>query len=138
MKMLNAYKPSLDRIYGNRFPELRSSFQTLLMVLCNVEDVMHELSSDKERTAILCMLSGSATRHFELEAVHMKEHGYNRESIELHVIKHQKFLDDVELFCFCFLTRTMKQNVVAYRTLQKWLLHHLLMEDAHYMSKAIG
>lgn len=99
---------------------------------------MHELSTDDERTSKLRMLSGASTRHFELEAEHMKSHGYNRESIELHVIKHQKFLDDVEFFCNSFSHQLMKHNVAAYRGLQKWLLHHLLMEDAHYMSKAIG
>lgn len=138
MNMLNAYKPSLDRIYGTRFPELRSSFQTLLMVLCSMEDILHELSTGDERNSKLSMLSGAATRHFALEAEHMKNHGYNRESIELHVEKHQKFLDDVELFCYSFSHQMMKHNVVAYRAMQKWLLHHLLMEDAHYMSKVSG
>lgn len=133
MNLLNIYAPSMDRIYGNNLPQLRSSFQTLLIVLEGVGELFPICEPD-EREAKLNMLIGCTNRHFELQAQLMAQAKY--EPMDTHIDKHCGFIQTVEMFCFNFPHSTFEQNRSAYRSLQKWLLHHLLMDDAHFMSKS--
>lgn len=138
MDMISSFKPSMDRIFGNKQPELRSSFQTILMVLQGIEELISQPQDSEYMTRKFSMLTGSVKRHFDLENNAMVAHKYDEYSTETHINKHCDFIHTVEMFAMNFCRSTKEQNMVSYRGIQKWLLHHLLMEDAHFMQKTFG
>lgn len=131
MNFLNLYKPSVERIYGNKFSDLRSTFQTVLVVLSNVENLNHT-STVKECDAQFEMLKGAITRHFDLQQTYMLKSVYT--SIESHLEHHKRFQTTVEEFCIDFAQNSNSKNLTAFRCIQKELLHHLLMDDAHLIN----
>lgn len=134
MNLLSMYKPSMDRIYANKDAELRSSFQSILMVLASFEELIQTGSQDA-RESQLNMLVGCTNRHFDLQARKMIEKGYDPDSMDIHLTHHSEFVQTVEMYSFNFNHATVQQNLCGFRAIQKWLLHHLLMDDAHFMSK---
>lgn len=132
MDLLNSFKPSMDRIYGDNAPELRQSFQTILVVLASVEKLDH-LSTSKECEAKFDMLRGAISRHFDLQATLMFEAEY--EGAQTHVDRHSTFEISLNDFCVKYSRNTVSQNTTAFRGIQKWLLHHLLMDDAHFAAR---
>lgn len=135
MDLISNFKPSMDRIFGNHAPHVRSSFQAILIVLQSLEEL---ISQPQERQAVeakLSMLRGAIRRHFELETQMMVDHRYDQYSTDVHVDKHCDFEHKVEMFCCNFPYNLPEQNMASYRSIQKWLLHHLLMDDAHFMQK---
>lgn len=138
MDLLSSFKPSMDRIFGNKQPQVRSSFQTILLVLQSIEGLISQPLEKSETERKLGMLAGAITRHFNLENQLMLDSKYDEYSTESHMDKHSDFIHKVEMFCFNFPYSTPEQNMASYRGIQKWLLHHLLMEDAHFMHKTFG
>lgn len=132
MNLLSMYKPSLDRIYGSNLPELRSSYQAILLVLAGLEELIMK-GTPEERDSKLNALVGCTQRHFEMQTVCMQERDYY--NVNSHADKHHDFLQTVEMFCLNFRHLTAEQNYASFRNIQKWLLHHLLMDDAHFMSQ---
>ena len=123
----------MERIYGAaNLPELRSSFETVLMVMSAVEKLDHTYTP-KECQAKFDMLRGSLRRHFELQATMLFESEY--EGAETHVDRHSTIEVSVDIFCQKYSSNTVSQNIVAFRALQKSLLHHLLMDDAHFVAQ---
>src|SRR5438094_9222095 len=136
MDLLSSFKPSMDRIFGNKIPHVRASFQTILLVLQSTEALISQPQEKDEIERNLSMLTGAITRHFHLENQMLMDHTtYDEYSRETHIDKHCDFVQKVEMFCFNFPYSTPEQNRASYRGIQKWLLHHLLMEDAHFMQK---
>lgn len=132
MNLLNQYMPSMNRIYGGKFNDLRSSFSTLLIVLDGVTELILKGGEREEQDAKLRMLSGTAYRHFQLENERIGVSEY--EGAESHIDKHCGFLQQVEMFQLEFAYNTQEQNLAAARNLQRWLSTHLLMDDAHLIS----
>jgi hemerythrin-like metal-binding protein len=138
MDLLSNFKPSMDRIFGTHAPQLRSSFQTILLVLQSIEELISQPLEKELTERKLLALAGAVRRHFEIEYQLMIAKRYDEYSVEVHSDKHSDFIQRVEMFCFNFPYSTQEQNMASYRGIQKWLLHHLLMDDAHFMQKAFG
>lgn len=131
MNLLSMYKPSLDRIYGNNLPELRESFQAILLVLASFEELI-VVGSPEERETKLNALIGCTERHFQMQIDCMSKRGYY--NVNDHADKHTDLIQTVEMFSLNFRHLTAEQNFALFRNIQKWLLHHLLMDDAHFMA----
>ena len=133
MNLLKMYEPSLDRIYGNNLTEIRQSFNVLLLSLDGLQTLFDTPATPSEIRSKFSMLIGCVYRHFEIEVRNMQRDEYS--ATESHIDKHAVFTGMVETFRLNFFENTREENLHEYRSVQRWLLHHLLMDDAHFATK---